>query len=318
MSTVFSRARRVQPHHVRQSLVAAAVTTAVVAVLWFSGQPLALASDPVVAKVNGTAITRADLEALQSQLPPFAQQQPLSALYPRLVDRLVDGKLVLAKAKSEKFEQDPEVRKQIALLQDRVIEQIWVHRQIDKQLTDEVLKKAYDESIKSFKAEDQVRARHILVPTKEEADKLLARLKKGEDFAALAKEASKDGSASSGGDLGFFGKGQMVKPFEEAAFGLKVGEVSKAPVQSQFGWHLIKVEERKPSTPPSFEESKAELKESRSRELADKIVADLRKDAKIERFDLDGKPLTDAKTDAKPAESSKAEPAAKPAEQPKK
>jgi peptidyl-prolyl cis-trans isomerase C len=299
-------------------LVAAAVTTAVVAVLWFSGQPLALASDPVVAKVNGTAITRADLEALQSQLPPFAQQQPLSALYPRLVDRLVDGKLVLAKAKSEKFEQDPEVRKQIALLQDRVIEQIWVHRQIDKQLTDEVLKKAYDESIKSFKAEDQVRARHILVPTKEEADKLLARLKKGEDFAALAKEASKDGSASSGGDLGFFGKGQMVKPFEEAAFGLKVGEVSKAPVQSQFGWHLIKVEERKPSTPPSFEESKAELKESRSRELADKIVADLRKDAKIERFDLDGKPLTDAKTDAKPAESSKAEPAAKPAEQPKK
>jgi peptidyl-prolyl cis-trans isomerase C len=299
-------------------LVAAAVTTAVVAVLWFSGQPLALASDPVVAKVNGTAITRADLEALQSQLPPFAQQQPLSALYPRLVDRLVDGKLVLAKAKSEKFEQDPEVRKQIALLQDRVIEQIWVHRQIDKQLTDEVLKKAYDESIKSFKAEDQVRARHILVPTKEEADKLLARLKKGEDFAALAKEASKDGSASSGGDLGFFGKGQMVKPFEEAAFGLKMGEVSKAPVQSQFGWHLIKVEERKPSTPPSFEESKAELKESRSRELADKIVADLRKDAKIERFDLDGKPLTDAKTDAKPAESSKAEPAAKPAEQPKK
>jgi peptidyl-prolyl cis-trans isomerase C len=318
MSTVFSRARRVQPHHVRQSLVAAAVTTAVVAVLWFSGQPLALASDPVVAKVNGTAITRADLEALQSQLPPFAQQQPLSALYPRLVDRLVDGKLVLAKAKSEKFEQDPEVRKQIALLQDRVIEQIWVHRQIDKQLTDEVLKKAYDESIKSFKAEDQVRARHILVPTKEEADKLLARLKKGEDFAALAKEASKDGSASSGGDLGFFGKGQMVKPFEEAAFGLKMGEVSKAPVQSQFGWHLIKVEERKPSTPPSFEESKAELKESRSRELADKIVADLRKDAKIERFDLDGKPLSDAKTDAKPAESSKAEPAAKPAEQPKK
>jgi peptidyl-prolyl cis-trans isomerase C len=318
MSTVFSRARRVQPHHVRQSLVAAAVTTAVVAVLWFSGQPLALASDPIVAKVNGTAITRADLEALQSQLPPFAQQQPLSALYPRLVDRLVDGKLVLAKAKSEKFEQDPEVRKQIALLQDRVIEQIWVHRQIDKQLTDEVLKKAYDESIKSFKAEDQVRARHILVPTKEEADKLLARLKKGEDFAALAKEASKDGSASSGGDLGFFGKGQMVKPFEEAAFGLKMGEVSKAPVQSQFGWHLIKVEERKPSTPPSFEESKAELKESRSRELADKIVADLRKDAKIERFDLDGKPLSDAKTDAKPAESSKAEPAAKPAEQPKK
>jgi peptidyl-prolyl cis-trans isomerase C len=299
-------------------LVAAAVTTAVVAVLWFSGQPLALASDPVVAKVNGTAITRADLEALQSQLPPFAQQQPLSALYPRLVDRLVDGKLVLAKAKSEKFEQDPEVRKQIALLQDRVIEQIWVHRQIDKQLTDEVLKKAYDESIKSFKAEDQVRARHILVPTKEEADKLLARIKKGEDFAALAKEASKDGSASSGGDLGFFGKGQMVKPFEEAAFGLKMGEVSKAPVQSQFGWHLIKVEERKPSTPPSFEESKAELKESRSRELADKIVADLRKDAKIERFDLDGKPLSDAKTDAKPAESSKAEPAAKPAEQPKK
>jgi peptidyl-prolyl cis-trans isomerase C len=299
-------------------LVAAAVTTAVVAVLWFSGQPWALASDPIVAKVNGTAITRADLEALQSQLPPFAQQQPLSALYPRLVDRLVDGKLVLAKAKSEKFEQDPEVRKQIALLQDRVIEQIWVHRQIDKQLTDEVLKKAYDESIKSFKAEDQVRARHILVPTKEEADKLLARLKKGEDFAALAKEASKDGSASSGGDLGFFGKGQMVKPFEEAAFGLKMGEVSKAPVQSQFGWHLIKVEERKPSTPPSFEESKAELKESRSRELADKIVADLRKDAKIERFDLDGKPLSDAKTDAKPAESSKAEPAAKPAEQPKK
>jgi peptidyl-prolyl cis-trans isomerase C len=220
---------------------------------------------------------------------------------------------MLIKAKAEGIENDEDVRRQITEAQNSIVTQAWIRRQVDKKLTDDLLKQSYQDEIKGYKPEEQVRARHILVASKDEADKLLARVNKGEDFAALAKEASKDGSAADGGDLGFFSHDQMVKPFAEAAFALKQGEVSKAPVQTQFGWHLIKVEGRKQSEAPSFEDSKEELKQKLSGEAVQAVLEDLRKNAKIERFDLEGKPLQSSEKSAnKTAEEGATEPQPKP------
>ena len=237
----------------RKWLLAVVVVAVVGGALWFSQQKASQSSDPLVAKVDGVGITRADLEGFQG----------------------------------------PD----------------WRPGEADKKLTDDLLKQSYQDEIKGYKPEEQVRARHILVASKDEADKLLARVNKGEDFAALAKEASKDGSAADGGDLGFFSHDQMVKPFAEAAFALKQGDVVKAPVQTQFGWHLIKVEGRKQSEAPSFEDSKEELKQKLSGEAVQSVLEDLRKNAKIERFDLEGNPL---KTADKTSEEGAAEPQPKP------
>jgi peptidyl-prolyl cis-trans isomerase C len=297
----------------RKWLLAAGVIAVVGGALWFSQQTASQSSDPLVAKVDGVGITRADLEGFKAQLPPFVRQQPTEALYPKLVNRLIDNKLMLIKAKAEGIENDEDVRRQITEAQNSIVTQAWIRRQVDKKLTDDLLKQSYQDEIKGYKPEEQVRARHILVASKDEADKLLARVNKGEDFAALAKEASKDGSAADGGDLGFFSHDQMVKPFAEAAFALKQGEVSKAPVQTQFGWHLIKVEGRKQSEAPSFEDSKEELKQKLSGEAVQAVLEDLRKNAKIERFDLEGKPLQSSEKSAhKTAEEGATEPQPKP------
>ncbi|MBU3655716.1 MAG: peptidylprolyl isomerase [Alphaproteobacteria bacterium] len=297
----------------RKWLLAVVVVAVVGGALWYSQQKASQSSDPLVAKVDGMAITRADLEAFKEQLPPFVRQQPTEALYPKLVNRLIDNKLALSKAKAAGIDKDEEVRRQITEAQESIMVQAWIRREVDKKLTDDLLKQSYQDEVKVYKPEDQVRARHILVATKDEADKLLARINKGEDFAALAKEASKDGSAADGGDLGFFSHDRMVKPFADAAFALKQGDVVKAPVQTQFGWHLIKVEGRRQSEAPSFEDSKEELKQKMSGQTVQTVIEDLRKNAKIERFDLEGKPLkTSDKADDKTTEEGAAEPQPKP------
>jgi len=165
---------------------------------------------------------------------------------------------------------------------------------VKAKVSDDVLKKKYDAFIKENPPQEEVRARHILLKTEKEANDALAELKKGADFAAVAKSKSTDGSARDGGDLGYFSRGDMVAEFSDAAFAMKPGEVSKAPVKSQFGWHLIKVEDRRLSTAPSFEETKDQLRTEVSQEMAGELVEELRGKAKVERFDLDGKPMAAA------------------------
>ena len=147
------------------------------------------------------------------------------------------------------------------------------------------MKKVYDEAVKSMGNEQEVRARHILVPSEDEAKAILAEVKKGTDFAELAKQKSKDpGAAAEGGDLGYFGKAQMVPEFAEVAFKLNKGEVSD-PVKTQFGWHIIKVEDKRNKPVPSFENVKDQIETFVARRAQADYIAKLRLAAKVERLD---------------------------------
>jgi peptidyl-prolyl cis-trans isomerase C len=166
--------------------------------------------------------------------------------------------------------------------------------------TDEAMKKVYDEAAKQIEGEQEVHARHILVETEDEAKAIEAELKKGADFAELAKKKSKDPGAADGGDLGFFTKDQMVPEFSAVAFALEPGKISD-PVKSQFGWHVIKVEEKRNRKAPDFEQVKAQIETYVTRKAQAEYVAKLREGAKVERMD---QAADAAKPDAmKPADS---------------
>ena len=172
---------------------------------------------------------------------------------------------------------------------------------ITNAVTEDAAKKIYDEKIATMKPEQEIHARHILVATEDEAKKVAERLKNGEDFATVAKEVSKDAGAE-GGDLGFFTRGQMLKPFEDAAFALDVGQIS-APVQTQFGWHIIKVEEKRDQPLPTFDQVKETIMGQLVQQKAQEVVSGLRDTAKIDVVDPELKKAMDdaaAQGDAAP------------------
>jgi peptidyl-prolyl cis-trans isomerase C len=252
------------------------------------------ADDPVVAKVNGEAVYRSDLAAAAQQLPQQYQQMPKDVLYPMLVDRLIDLKLIAAAGRKDNLQDDPQLKHRLANFEDRLIQEAYLTKEIQKQATDAKLKELYDKYVKDNPGQDEVSARHILVASEDEAKAVIAELKKGADFADLARKKSIDPSAkSSGGDLGYFTKDQMVPEFSEAAFKLEKGQITQAPVKSSFGWHVILVEDKRRSQPPSFDEAKDELTQQLSQQVIGDVVKQLRDSAKLERFNMDGTPKSD-------------------------
>ncbi|MGE5506079.1 MAG: peptidylprolyl isomerase [Actinomycetota bacterium] len=244
--------------------------------------------DPVVATVNGTDIHMSQLVEFQRTLPP----QLAGAPYDALLDIVVNNQLVYDAAKRDKLESDPEVKATMKQLEQKVLRQAWMSKKLRAGITDDVLKARYDEFVRNFKPEEEVRARHILVETEDQAKAIIADLQKGADFGETAKAKSKDPSAQqNGGDLGYFSKGEMVPQFADAAFAMKAGELSAKPIKSQFGWHVIKVEDRRMASPPPFDAAKPMLREQLAEVTAEKLVMDLKSKAKIKRFGPDGKPL---------------------------
>jgi len=256
-------------------------------------------TDPVVARVNSTTIHRSDVLQALGGMPPQVKDMPMAQVYPLLLERLIDGKLVAAAGRAQKLQDDPEIKRKVADYEDHAIQEAYLGRAINPKLTDAVLREKYDAFIKENPPQEEVRARHILVASEKEAQEVLAELKKGADFAAVARAKSTDGSARDGGDLGYFTRGDMVAEFSDAAFAMKPGEVSTTPVKSQFGWHIIKVEDRRVAPAPSFDETKDQLRSELSQAMVGEVVDGLRTKAKIERFDLDGKPLP-PKPESKP------------------
>jgi peptidyl-prolyl cis-trans isomerase C len=244
--------------------------------------------DPVVARVNGSELRRSDVVAMQHSLPPQVQQMPLEQIYPLLIDQMVNGKLLADAARAAKLDQDAEVKKRVARYEDRVIQEAYISKAVEQASTDEKLRAKYQEFVKEHGPREEVSARHILVDNEAEAKAVIAQLEKGGDFAQLAKQKSKDPAGQNGGDLGFFGREEMVPEFSEAAFKLNKGEFTKIPVKTQFGWHVIKVEDKRQSQPPSFEEAKEELSNDVARDVISDKVKELREKAKVETFALDG------------------------------
>jgi peptidyl-prolyl cis-trans isomerase C len=266
----------------------ASAAIAVAATLAVAPAAFAQTPDPVVATVNGASILRSDIEAARSQLPEQYRSLPMEQVFQPILNQLIRTKLLSQKARDAKMQETEAHKRSVALIEDRLLEQAYLQQAIEKRLTDKALRDRYETAVKSFPTSEEVRARHILVKTEAEAVAIIKEISGGADFAKLAAEKSIGPSKTRGGDLDYFGRGQMVKSFEDAAFALEKGAVTEKPVQSQFGWHVIKVEDKRQSKPPSFEDAREQISQEMSQEAAGDVVKELTEGANIQRFDLDG------------------------------
>lgn len=293
----------------RPLLAAAAITGALALVLLAAPPVRAQDANPVLAKVNGAEIRQSDLALAEEELGPSLAQMDPSTKRENVLAFLIDMKIVAKAAEDKKVENNEDFKKRLAFTRNRLLMDSLLATEGKAATTDEAMKKVYEDASKQITGEQEVHARHILVESEDDAKAVAAELKKGADFAELAKKKSKDPGASDGGDLGFFTKDQMVPEFSAVAFALEPGKISD-PVKSQFGWHIIKVEEKRNRQAPAFEQVKAQIETYVTRKAQADYVAKLREAAKIERMDKpdDAAAKPDA---AKPADSKMAPPAKK-------
>lgn len=249
-------------------------------------------ADPVLATVNGQPIHLSDVKEATTALPPQARNMPPQQLYPMMLEQLIDARALLIQAQRTGLDKDPEVQRTMQMAQERALESALLNKVVRPQVTDEAVKARFDQEIAGKTGEPEVHARHILVGDEATAKKIIVDLKKGSDFAALSKQFSKDpGAAQQGGDLGFFKKTDMVPEFADVAFALKDGEVSAAPVKTQFGWHVIQVIEHRTAPLPSFDQQRDELRQSMVQAAVQKEVGQVRAAVKVEKFNPDGTPV---------------------------
>jgi peptidyl-prolyl cis-trans isomerase C len=257
----------------------------------------AVPTDRVVAIVDGQKITEMDLAAAEPDLQQALAQFPPGQQMAALIKGVIDIRLMARAAEAAAMDKDAQMQATLAYVHDKALRNAYLQDKLQTAVSDAALKARYDAEVAKFVPQDEIHAEHILVNTEEEAKAIIAQLDQGGDFAAIAKEKSTDkGSGQAGGDLGFFGKGQMVKPFEDAAFALDVGQYTKTPVKSDFGFHVIKVLEKRKSAPPTFEQRKDDLARQIGREAILAEIDALHAKAKIEMV-----PPPDAPADAAPA-----------------
>lgn len=253
----------------------------------------ASSEDPVVAKVDGSTVLRSDVLTFIQNLPPQMKQIPLESLFPMALEQVINGKIVGMKAEKTDVATDPEVSNRLSQAKEQIIRAVYVEKVIEKNLTPERVQKAYDKFAEEQGKIEEVRARHILVDKEDVAKEIIKKLADGAKFEDLAKEYSKDsGNKASGGDLGYFTKDSMVKEFADAAFAMKKGEVSQAPLKTQFGYHVIQVEDHRNREVPPLTKVKLELEAQERRAILDELLENWRKASSVETFDINGNPPT--------------------------
>lgn len=258
-----------------------------------AAQPGAVPSrtDPVVAKVDGHELHLSDVEDLAKSLPDALRSMPSNMLYPLLVDQLVDREAMALAARRQGLDKDPAVQRQIRLAEESALQNALIQREVGPSVNEEALAARYKRDYAGKPGEEQVHARHILLPTEEQAKQVISELKGGADFAALAKKYSSDPGGPNGGDLGWFKKGEMVPEFADAAFSLKPGQFTEKPVHTRFGWHVIQVLETKREPAPTYEQARTMLRQQIVQEGVQKAIEKARAEARIERFNPDGSPI---------------------------
>lgn len=264
----------------RQSIaLALAAVVACLSTFAASAQP---ANGPVLAKVNGVEIRENDLAFAEADigqsLPPGAAEARRDAL----LSYLIDVTILATAAEAQKMQEAPGFARKLAFVRNKVLMEVLLDHATKSAVTEEAMRKLYEESVSKLTPEEEVRARHILVDSEDKAKEVIAKLKAGGEFAALAKEYSKDPGAAEGGDLGYFTKDQMVAEFADAAFKMKKGDISD-PVKTQFGWHVIKLEDRRQKPVPAFEQVKDQIEQFLVRKAQSDVVLKLRESAKVER-----------------------------------
>jgi peptidyl-prolyl cis-trans isomerase C len=286
--------------------------------------PAAPAGDPVIAKVNGKELHRSDVVASARSLPEPYQQQ-IDQLFPALIERLIDLNLLAAEGRRQNLQDDPAVKAAVHAYEDQQVREAVLDRYLKSKVSDEAIKARYQKFLKEMAPVMEVRARHILVDSEDKANEIIKELDGGADFADLASKKSIDTKAAAkGGDLGYFTAEDMVPEFAEAAFALDKGQYTKKPVKTRFGWHIIKVEDKREKKAPTLEEARSQIESELTQELVGAYLADLRSKATIEKFNPDGSPIKPAAAPppaaaAPPAAADAPKPAdpAKPADAPK-
>ncbi len=263
-----------------------------------AGKP---AGDPVLARVGDQEIRLSDLRSAAATLPPNLRSMPDQVLYPMLLDRMIDQDALVAEAHRMGLDKDPDVQRQVQLAEDSALQRALLMKEVQPQITDQAVRARYEKDIANKPGTEEVHAKHILVDSEAQAKDIIAQIQKGADFDALAKTYSKDKAAGGGDDLGFFKKEDMVPEFAAAAFALQPGQVTQTPVHTQFGWHVIKVTERRQDKPPSFDEAKTELRQRMAQEAAEKVVAQALQGVKVEKFNPDGTPIRAAEATQGPS-----------------
>lgn len=226
---------------------------ACVAFIGLQSQVLAQDADAVVAKVGKLEITQSDLDLAIANLDPQLAQLPDEQKKVAALSGAIDVKLLAGNADAEGLKDDAEFKKRMAFIADRELHNIYFKKHVVDAVTEDDVKARYEKEVAALPKQEEVSARHILVKTEEEAKAIIADLDAGKDFIELAKEKSTDPNKSEGGDLGYFTKGRMVPEFEEVAFAMEKGTYTKTPVKTQFGFHVIKLEDKRDAAPPAYE-----------------------------------------------------------------
>lgn len=240
-----------------------------------------------VATVDGIAITYNDVSLVEDELMAVYGQLPEEQRFQTLVGYMVNRILASEAAKKAGLENDADVAKIKAFMERKALQDVYIAKMLMERVTEEDVTAYYDKEIKNGPVEEEVRARHILLDNREAADAVVADLEKGADFAALAKERSKGPSGPSGGDLGYFSKQSMVPAFSDAAFKLGAGETSP-PVQTQFGWHVIRVEDRRNRPVPPFDQVRDRIYQLLISEAQRDIYDEMRAKAAVDLVNMPG------------------------------
>ena len=259
--------------------------------------PAWAAPETVVAKVNGQDITEAELTFAEAEIGQELAGVPAESRRRVLTEYLIEAHLMADSAEKAKLGEGPAFEARMKYYHLRALRDAYFEKQVRDSVPETEARALYDERVKGMPPQEEVRARHILVKTEEEAKKVAKELAGGADFAEAAKKYSQDRGGQGGGDLGYFSRGQMVKAFDDVAFSLEKGKISD-PVQSEFGWHIIKVEDKRNRQPPAFEEVKEQITASLIQNKLQTTVQDLRKNGKIEILDADIKKAIDAEAAA--------------------
>ena len=246
-----------------------------------------------VGTVNGETIWLDDVMRQAERLPAKFRQAPIENYFDQLVTDMVDAKIAADAARAAKYDTKKEVASAMKTAADRVLAESWIGEQINSDVNDAAIEKAYKTFVADTSSREEVTAAHILVATEDEAKAIIASLQEGADFAELAKSKSTGPSGPNGGDLGYFPRGAMVPAFENAAFALAAGSFTQTPVQTQFGWHIILVEEKRTAEAPTIEELAPQLRQNLISQNLGRLLDSLRANARIER-----RPFADIRLEA--------------------
>ena len=248
------------------------------------GLTKAIAKEPnqvIVAKINNHVITAQDVLDASNRLPQKFKNKPLSKIYPKIVNELINQHLITKKAYKDKLDQNIEIQKILKKNKDQILAKYWLNNFIASNTTDKKIRDFYNRYVKNFKSHKEYNASHILVKEEEKALQIIKKLKENSDFSKFAKKYSIGPSKDNGGNLGWFGSGQMVKEFEKATFKLKKGMISKKPVKTKFGYHVIMLNDIRDAKPKKFSDIKQKIVDRIKQSSLSDLEKKLRNNKKI-------------------------------------